>query len=251
MFWQIAFITCLFFSSLATICNASEQLIAIPPYKVGLPVSSRQELSISFDRLKNITSISPRDCQSLVQLAEVESDLGDLDQAIKHGRSAALSCPEDWRTHATLAKCFLLDRNPLACRLQVERALELTNAPKDKNTVLALLLPALVELKDLGRADKVSKNALNKSPKDAFVSFCRGWVLANLKTADLEAITAYQAALRLAPNLNESHYNLGLLLARSNPRAAILELKSYLQGSPDSNTGKLAEELISKLTHQD
>ncbi len=223
----------------------------IPPYRLDHQ-ANQAELLARYERLKVKVSDSPNAIQSLIELAEVESDLGDIDQGIKHARSAANQAPDDWRVHALLAKLFLLDRNALSARLQAERALELTKNQDNRQAVICLLLPALVDCKDFSRADKLSKIEVKRSPKDPLLIFCRAFVLSTSVESQQEAITTYRAAMALDPSLQECHYNLALLLvAASEQKEAINELKSCLQASSGTQTGKLAEELISKLSHQD
>lgn len=235
-------------------CHAFDLPKPIPPNRLAASEPSRSELIDAYNRLKlkvpNSTNV-----QSLLELAQVEADLGMLDEAISHARSAASNSPEDWQTHAALAKYFLLDRNALAASLQAERARELTKNQKNRAFLLSLLLPALVEHKDLVKADKLSKLEFKKDPKDASVAFYRAWVLSNLATSSESrqaAISTYRQAIALNPLVSASHYNLALLLLDENDRqAAISELKSCVTGLKDASTAKLAEELISKLSHQD
>lgn len=223
----------------------------IPPYRLGQLEPSREDLLNRLQSLKIRVSTSPGSSQNLLDLAEVEGYLGDLDSAIKHARSAAVYAPSDWRIHVLLAKLFLLDRNALAARLQAERALDLIGKSGNRTLALCLQIPALIDLKDFSRADELSAKAFKKNPKDARLAFLRAWVLASLDKPQL-AIETYREAIQLNPSLNESHYNLGLLLLAGNqPQAASSELKTFLNGSPDSMSAKMAEELISNLAHQD
>lgn len=221
----------------------------IPPYMVGQKETSPAELSQRLNELKSKVATNPNNSESLLELSEVECQLGDLDQAIKHARTAALSTPKDWRIHAALSRFYLLDRNSLAAQLQAERALELTTDAGNRRMVLRFLLPALIEQKNFAKADKISKGELKKTPRDAFLSFCRAWVLAFREPA--EAIAAYRRSLLLVPKLAESHYNLALLLAQSNQEEALAELKSFINDSTDPAQAQLGEDLMSRLTHQD
>jgi len=241
------------FGLLMTNCRAENWPSAIPPYDIGISKSSQKELQDQYEELKTKAYKSPSNSQNMLELALVESDLGNLDEAIKHARTVTLNKPDYWQGHAILGKLFLLDRNTLGARLQSERALELTKDPKYRGQILATLLPALIELKQPIQADKVSKSELKKNPKDAFLTFCRAWVQANLPLpASQMAGDTYRKALELEPGLAESHYNLALLLARGNDRQkAKKELQSFAQRSKSPQEAKLAEDLMSKLDGQD
>ncbi|MBX9877503.1 MAG: tetratricopeptide repeat protein [Candidatus Obscuribacterales bacterium] len=242
------------------VCSSSAQALDLPsaiqPYRLE-HFPTQEQLLIRLKDLKAKALSKPDNSQILVNLAEVEGQLGDLDQAIKHGRSAANYAPEDFRVHLVLARLFLLDRNALAARLQAERALELMGKTGDRTAARCLQITALIDLKELSKADKLSASEFKKSPKDARLAFLRGWVLAanQEKAAQEAALSAYRQSLILDPSMNESHYNLGLLLAQQGQnKAAIAELTTYLSsssGTSSSSTAKLAEDLISKLAHQD
>lgn len=226
----------------------------IPPYKAGEKIPVREELLSQLSNLKIRVKNSPDNSQNLLEIAEVEGNLGDLDEAIKHARSAALYVPGDWRVHVLLAKLYILDRNALAAQLQAERALELTKEPNARTTALCLQVPALIELKKFTQADKLTSAACKKSPEDHRLLFLRSWVLAasNLEKDQIGALGAYELTISRFPSLYESHYNLALLLARrGDHKRAISELKTYLNGSPDRSTAKMAEDLISELSDQD
>ncbi|MBX9770616.1 MAG: tetratricopeptide repeat protein [Candidatus Obscuribacterales bacterium] len=223
----------------------------VPPFKLGAPQSPSQLQEI-YKSLKIKISESPGNTENLIQLAEVESELGDIDQGLKHARSAANIASEDWRAHAILAKLLLLDRNALAARLQAERALELTKNKSNREAIVSILVPALLELKNYESADKVSRQELKRSPQSPVLAFCRAFALSEPKDSRERSVTAYKQAIALKPGFQEAHYNLALLLAESGqPAEAINELKICLKSSSGSQLSKAAEELISKLAHQD
>lgn len=238
--------------ALGPVAQALDLPSAIAPYRLG-HCQTQDELLIGSDTLKAKVRSRPDSSQALLDLAEVEAQLGDIDQAIKHCRSAAGYAPNDYRTHLILAWLFLLDRNALAARLQAERALELMNKTADRTEALCLQIPALVDLKEYAKADKLSASEFKKNPKDARLSFLRGWVLAanHSKEAQDAAVGAYRQALSLDPSLNEAHYNLALLLSESNPKEAVAQLQEFLKAAAKSPKAKLAEDLMSKLAHQD
>lgn len=223
----------------------------IPPYSLE-PTFADDDLLILGKRLKAKVFGSPTNSQYLLELSEVEGQLGQLDDAIKHARSAANIAPEDFRTHLLLAKLFILDRNALGSKLQAERALELMKRSDDRTAALCLQVSALVDLKEYAEADKLTASELKRNPKDARLAFLRAWTLSTNQAAQEAALDAYRQSLVIDPNLNQSHYNLGILLAHNGRKdAAVTELKTYLSGTVSGSSAKLAQELISNLADQD
>lgn len=229
-------------------CFADYFPTAIPPYR--LYGKTELDSPERYKDLKAQLAAAPYNSRYLLDLAEIESHMYDLDQAFKHAQSAALAAPNDCRTHALLARLYLMDRNALSARLQSERALELATDKADKKEIFCLLITALIDLRQYAKADKLTRVELKRQPNDANIAFCRAFALSYLGTPEA-AIAAYRQALQLDPSLVEAHYNLALLLSQAgDSKEATKEARLCQEGSPANSTAKLAEELISRLADQ-
>jgi tetratricopeptide (TPR) repeat protein len=121
-------------------------------------------------------------------------------------------------------------------RRSLARALELDPTFTRARTALAEVLE---EMEDYGAAAAAYRELSRSQPSDVSLHFRLAVAARKAGLVD-EAISEYQATLKLDPSLSEAHYNLAVLYLREkqSPDLAARSFRRFLELDPESDRGE-------------
>jgi tetratricopeptide (TPR) repeat protein len=174
-------------------------------------------------------AIAPSFVQALTAGGQVRAQLGDLDGARTWLERALWLRPGDRTARAVLARLQQRDPNT-AGRLEVLQA-AVEQRPDDVESLLALG-NALMEAGRFLEARRPLERAATLAPADARVlrQFAKALLFPEL---DERAVTFFQRAAALDPDDWETHVNLTVLLAKTDPAGALAHAQRAMQLQPD------------------
>lgn len=222
----------------------AETLIANKDYKTARSV------------LRKLLMISTNDADAVLQLAYVSDMEGDLEEAIGRARQAVAMRPRNPGVREILGRYLEKYRDDQAAALQYEAALDLLNewVPKDRMAkalaVEGALLRTIMRTNDFKRAEIWSKYFTKQFPTSAKAHYNRAWLLAQATEEYYikEALQEYDTALKLDPNLTQTHYNLALLSIKTgDTKRAESELKLFIELAPEDPDHESAKSMLAKL----
>jgi tetratricopeptide (TPR) repeat protein len=200
--------------------------------------------------------LAPNDANAVLQLAYVLDMTGDLDEAILRARQAVVMVPENPSVREILGRYLEKNRDDAAAALQYEAAVDLLNSTAGKDRMqkaMAIegpLLRSIMRINDFKRAERWSSYFAKQFPTSASAHYNRAWLLSqgpedyHIK----EALSEYEAALKLDPSLKQTHYNLALLSIKTGDTGrAEAELKAFLELAPDDPDHENAKSMLAKL----
>ncbi len=213
------------------------------------------------------------DATILINASRAYEGAGNLDEAIRRAREAAVFEPANADAHLALAHCLDADRQEKAAILQFEVVVDIKNA--DASTRKAAYGPLLRLLKHETNWEiliKTARRGAHDFPQDPDCHFNLGWALSqvpgvcnsqspnvpnslprNMTAKDViklqhEAVSAYQKSVELGEKRAAVHLNLAMLLAdQGDTTAASAELATYLKLAPSEASRSEVKALNDKI----
>lgn len=196
--------------------------------------------------LKQAASLNKANPDSLIKLAQCQSKMGDLDEAIKSATLATRNFPQSPESHMTLGKLHMDNKEFLGGRLQFERALEVGTTFTEKRQAFLPLIKVLDVMNEDKDLLKFLAQWVKQYPDEPVCHYNRAFVLADKKQLD-EAIEEYTKAITLAPKYGKARYNLALLyLQKKKPQEAKAQLVRFIEDSSGPEKEQ-AEKLLKTL----
>jgi tetratricopeptide (TPR) repeat protein len=192
----------------------------------------------------------PGNAKILIKLGDVEDKRGDLDEAIRRGRIAIQYEPEDANAHLHLASYLEKNQDLRGAELQYERTLDLYSKKSDPAPLYNKITSLLLDLDELEKADKLTKEWTGKHDESADCHYDRGLVFSRSeKPARLEeSVKQFSKALLIEPRLSIAHYQLGLVLSKLDRKDEAREhLNRYILTKPSEAELKLAKQALDRL----
>lgn len=181
--------------------------------------------------LKQAASLNKANPDSLIKLAQCQSKMGDLDEAIKTATLATRDFPQSPDSHMALGKLHMDNKEFLGGRLQFERALEVSPSFAEKKQVFLPLIKVLDIMNEDKDLLKYLQQWVKQYPQEPVCHYNRAFVLAEKKQVD-EAIEEYTKAIALAPKYSKARYNLALLyVQKRKPQEAKAQLVRFIEDS--------------------
>lgn len=196
--------------------------------------------------LKQAASLNKANPDSLIKLAQCQSKMGDLDEAIKTATLATRDFPQSPDSHMTLGKLHMDNKEFLGGRLQFERALEVSTSFAERRQVFLPLMKVLDIMNEDKDLLKYLSQWVKQYPQEPVCHYNRAFVLAEKKQFD-EAIEEYTKAIALAPKYSKARYNLALLyVQKKKPQEAKAQLVRFIEDSSGAEKEQ-AEKLFKTL----
>ncbi|MBP9091416.1 tetratricopeptide repeat protein [bacterium] len=181
--------------------------------------------------LKQAASLNKASPDSLIKLAQCQSKMGDLDEAIKTATLATRDFPQSPDSHMALGKLHMDNKEFLGGRLQFERALEVSSSFAEKRQVFLPLIKVLDIMNEDKDLLKYLQQWVKQYPQEPICHYNRAFVLSEKKLVD-EAIEEYIKAITLAPKYSKARYNLALLyVQKKKPQEAKAQLVRFIEDS--------------------
>ncbi len=181
--------------------------------------------------LKQAASLNKANPDSLIKLAQCQSKMGDLDEAIKTATLATRDFPQSPDSHMALGKLHMDNKEFLGGRLQFERALEVSSSFAEKRQVFLPLMKVLDIMNEDKDLLKYLQQWVKQYPQEPVCHYNRAFVLSEKKQVD-EAIEEYTKAIALAPKYSKARYNLALLyVQKKKPQEAKAQLVRFIEDS--------------------
>ncbi len=200
------------------------------------------------------------DSTVLLNAARAYEKAGNLDEAIRRAREAALFDPDNAEAHLVLAHFLDMDRQEKAAILQFEVVID--NKKADPSTRKAAYGPILRLLKKVDNWEiliKMARRGAHEFPQDPDSQFNLGWALTQLPNTvpkehlkiQHDAVIAYQKSVDLGVKGPAVHLNLAMLLADlGDSPAASAELATYLKLAPSEANRSEVKALSEKIGGQ-
>ena len=181
---------------------------------------------------------------SFMHAVELQS-AGKTDEAEAAYRAILVKSPDVPEVYQNLGQLYLSKKDYPAAETAFLKGLELRPDSTDMSTLLARVY------QESGQPEKamalVEKSA-GANPQDAKAQFNRGIFLLNANK-DVEAIGAFEAAIKADPNAPEAYYRLGaLMIGQGKIPESIQLLEKYLSLNPtDAQNVATAQGLLKAL----
>lgn len=197
------------------------------------------------------------DARILINASRAYEGAGNLDEAIRRAREAAVFEPNNAEAHLALAHYLDADRQEKAAILQFEVVIDIKNAdPLTRKAAYGPLLRLLQHETNWEMLIKIARRGAREFAQDPDSQFNLGWALTQLPNTvpkehlkiQRDAVAAYQKSVDLGEKRPAVHLNLAMLLADlGDSPAASAELATYLKLAPSEASRSEVKALSEKI----
>lgn len=211
-------------------------------YNIGSQLKREGKFKEAKEQLIKALALDPKNTSTYITFAQVEEELGNLDESIKLLKQAQTIEVDNIDIYDSLGTAYSKKRDYQAAVATYKKALALdlkVQHPADVGRVYENLgLVYQNGTKQFDLAEEAFKNALKYDPKQVTIYINLGETYRE-KGMLKEAATQQRMALQFEPNNALAHNNLGYYLAlQGNISDAIVEFKKALEIDPNLKIAK-------------